>query len=912
MNIADQQVLNQQTVFRFDRLDALEGWWVGALALTVLVLGVIWIIHLYRRDTRELPRWLAASMLMLRLSLWGLLFLFFLQLERRSQQRVGRASEAVVLVDSSQSMSLAADDSPASESRIERVDRIIRDPSWLTGLTKQHRVSVYGTSTTATNEPIELISLKETTFIGAASRQQQVGVDPAQMASTWMALTVFMAGLILMGIAVSRAWQAGVVPAERFLFFGTALLLIGGVGLSTVFAIGAGNSISSLFLGGDEARITEEVATVEESSVAPLEAISKLEPLKANGPQSRIGDALQWISRKHDPATLAGVFLFSDGQNTSGLSLDAVGRAYQRLGTSIFPIGVGSPRPPVNVRIVDLESPPRVYPGDQFEVSATLQAVGATGEVEVQLLDGLDTDPWQGTIVDTKRVVPNPDGAAFEVPFELEPETAGKRQLAVRVVPLSGEQNTEDNQLVARYEVIARRLRVLVVAGGPSREYQFVRNLLHRDREVTLDVWLQSGQTGMSQEANELLTEFPTTAEALFAYDSLIAFDPNWDLLNVAQVELLDRWVAEQAGGLIYIAGPVFTPRLGAGKTEQKRKIRSLLPVVLESRSINLDQGRNAGESPLTLQWTEDGKRAQFLQPADVPEQSARIWDQFSGFFAYCAVREPKPGASVFSRIADDAAVVDGNFPVMMASQFFGAGRTFFMGSGELWRLRSEGDAYFDRVYTKLTRWSAEGRLLRDSNRGVLIIDPPKAIVGDTISIRAVLLDEQLVPLEVPEVEAQIFEPGRGFRPFLLRRLEGQPRGGTYGGQFTARLSGQYEIRIELGDITNRAVLRGNVHVRLPTLEMERPRRNDADMLLLASQSTGKYLTLDEPQSGGSNFTELVRQFAEENLLPRPQEVVLPGTPDRDFQRRRNAGLLACFSGAWILEWLLRRLNRLA
>ena len=67
-----------------------------------------------------------------------------------------------------------------------------------------------------------------------------------------------------------------------------------------------------------------------------------------------------------------------------------------------------------------------------------------------------------------------------------------------------------------------------------------------------------------------------------------------------------------------------------------------------------------------------------------------------------------------------------------------------------MWRLRGESDAYFDSYYTKLIRWVSEGRLLRDSNRGILLLDSSRAMVGDTITIRAVLTDEQFEPLECP------------------------------------------------------------------------------------------------------------------------------------------------------------------
>jgi hypothetical protein len=853
-----------------------------------------------------LPPILSAALSLLRLFILAVLVFFFLQPERRTQQRVGRPSEAVVLVDTSQSMSLAARDGVDSLSRLEVAQQLVEGSPMLDDLSAQNRVTVYLTGNG--QEPEQVLVRGPTAAAENSSKAdpQLESIGQSMRAAAWIGSILLVIGSVFLLTAGLDGWRYGADRAQKWVMGGVLCAMVGGVMLASTLAVGA--TIPFAELWGFAPNSAPE--TPEAESLEPAIDNAKLPELVADGQRSALGESLQWISKHHDAETLSSIFLLTDGQSNSGLSLEAAARNLTRISVPAYPIGLGSAQPPINIRVVDMEAPPRVYPGDRFAIAATLQAVGnLEEEVEVQLLDALDADPWQPQVMESRRVKFPNDGTPVQLQFELEPGSVGRRQIGIRLAAARGEQNTEDNQLTARYEVIARRLRVMVIAGGPTREYQFVRNLLHRDREVTLDVWLQSGEKGMSQDASELLTEFPATAEDLFEYDAIVAFDPDWDLLSAAQVELLDRWVAEQAGGFVLVGGPVYTPRLASGRADAKSKLRSLLPVVLAGRLLSIDEGRYAGEEAWPVQWTEDGRRADFLGPVDTPAESQAIWQSFSGFYGFFAAREPKPGATVYARYSDPTTAADGQLPILMASQFYGAGRSFFLGSGELWRLRTEGDAYFDRIYTKLVRWAAEGRLLRDSNRGFLLVDPPRAVLGDTISIRAVLLDDQFQPLELPEVEAQILEPGRAIRSMNLRRLEGQPRGGTYGGQFVVRYSGQYEVRIELGDVTNRQILRDTIQVRMPTSELERPRRNDADLEVLASLSQGKYLPLgNQPASDlTQNVTALLSQ-----VVPRPQETVLPGTQDRDFQRRRNAGVMWCIAVAIILEWVLRRLNRLA
>ena len=89
---------------------------------------------------------------------------------------------------------------------------------------------------------------------------------------------------------------------------------------------------------------------------------------------------------------------------------------------------------------------------------------------------------------------------------------------AAKVLPLTGESDPRDNcRTIGRVEVIERKNRVLIVAGGPTREYQFVRNLLYRDRDVESHVLLQTGTALSSQEAQELMTEFPADRSELAA-----------------------------------------------------------------------------------------------------------------------------------------------------------------------------------------------------------------------------------------------------------------------------------------------------------------------------------------------------------------------------------------------------------
>ena len=129
-------------------------------------------------------------------------------------------------------------------------------------------------------------------------------------------------------------------------------------------------------------------------------------------------------------------------------------------------------------------------------------------------------------------------------------------------------------------------LRVLLFAGGPTREYQFLRSFFVKQvdrKRMELSVLLQSGGREVVQDVppDRLLKSFPPRLDVgeknsnaddrsgnLAAYDVIIAFDPDWTKLTEEQGQLLEKWVGEEGHGLILVAGPVHTldlARPGAG-----------------------------------------------------------------------------------------------------------------------------------------------------------------------------------------------------------------------------------------------------------------------------------------------------------------------------------------------------------
>ncbi|MFN0052350.1 MAG: VWA domain-containing protein, partial [Planctomycetales bacterium] len=887
------------------------------------------------RDSVDLPRGVAWGLCLLRcVALFGILF-YFLDLEKREERKLVRRSRALVLVDTSLSMGIqdGADASGAGAAR-RRIDLVVDEFSradFLRDLRRAHDVIVYRFDQQTT--PTEVATFPRIEPNDPSPERDSTAARAAGLSEArWLAR--FSTLLVLASVACwiyawfrdwawLRLWFTRRETEERdgawSVLAGMVTLLAGLIVFSVANLRHPELELGAVLGWKDDVppslERAESGAERAPGAAAGDPPIAWQEEFGPRGLETRIGDSVRFVLNRERGGPIAGVVVVSDGGNNAGGDLQESIQLARAFGIPVHAIGLGGDKRPTNVRVTDLEAPPRIYPGDAFPITGYLQASNLAGQsVKVELLSqpGRVGDPnIVPTVEETRQVTLGRDGELLPLPFEVVPQQAGQRTYQLRVTPPGQDADPRDNARSATVQIVERKSRVLLFAGAANREYQFLRNVLYRDKETTVDVLLQTGSPGISQEADELLFEFPRIADELFAYDALFAFDPDWSKLDDGQIELLERWVADKAGGLVLVAGPVHTPKLVSARAGDGRleTIRGLYPVVFFGRgSATLSLSRTSSGTPWPLQFTRDGQDAEFLKLADDPQGNEQAWSSYPGVFGYVAVKDVKPGAKVLARFSDPATEVDGNKPVYLATQFYGAGRVVYQGSGEMWRLRQADEAFFDRYYTKLTRWVSQGRLLRDSNRGLLLVDKERCLLGETVTVQGILTDSQHQPLTLAEVTAVLIPPDGRRANLPLRRVTDAARPGMYSAQFTAALEGDYRIDLALPGGQEQELLSRELRARIPALETESPERNDPLLKDLAEKTGGEYfIGFDAALNRGANRAPLASR-----LEPQDQTTFLPGAPDREFDRMLMTWLMAVICGALCLEWLLRRLNKLA
>ncbi len=644
-------------------------------------------------------------------------------------------------------------------------------------------------------------------------------------------------------------------------------------------------------------RLPSEFQKAEQQADASSEASEIPAPdwkdlLAPRGVSTRLGDALDTLLTEAKSSTLSGIIVLTDGASNAGRDVQVPRDRARQQGTRLVAVGVGSTEPPLNLEVVRIVAPTDVQKGDPFELSAQLRGTGLTGRnVHVDLLQQKAGDP-DATVVASQDRILSEDEHDNEVVFELQPPDAGTIEYTVRASVSDGiESREDDNQLSREINIFDRPMRVLIIAGGPQRDYRYARTILHRHPSMESDIWLQSGGVGINQEANKLLHRFPETAEELYGYDVLLAFDVDWSQVNAAQQEMLTNWIANEGGGLVIVAGDVNTPAL-AGAADQEA-IRKLYPVLLDDIGLRLTS-RETAQTPFPLTFTPEGQAAEFLKLSD--NSSENPWEKFPGIYSTYPTRGAKAGTTIYAEFSDPLSRGRGGQPIVIAGQRYGQGQVLFIGSPELWRLRAMNAAYLERLWTKLVRKGAEGRSKRGLQRGMFVLDGREFVLGQTVPLRVRALNPQFQPLAADTLTLEAFGPG-GAPIVPSPELRKDPvRPAEFVGDFRALNPGRYRLSFRLPDTSEEVTTE---------IEMQLPRQEAASLVQdvnllkrLVDGTQGQYVTLAEAAS------------VIPSILPNQGERVIIDQRIRElWDRGWLMGLLAALV---CLEWLARKIWKLA
>jgi hypothetical protein len=387
-----------------------------------------------------------------------------------------------------------------------------------------------------------------------------------------------------------------------------------------------------------------------------------------------------------------------------------------------------------------------------------------------------------------------------------------------------------------------------------------------------------------------------------------------------------------------------------------------LYPVVLEdSRIINLDRQTN---DPWRLNFPGVTPEMEFMrldESLDAMTNPLKPWEDFffgpegagagkgaaaiRGFYNYYPVKHPKDGTQVIATFSDPLAkMADGREQPYLAFMPYGTGKVFWIGSGEMWRLRGYKESYHDRFWAKLTRFVGSGSLTQ-LNKRISPIHGRSFPANTFVTIDAKVLGKDMKPLDERSKPKLVLTPPRGalekdLNYDMTKKLStAEGWTGTFTSRFLARTPGEYQYRIEVPETGDTESGKFLIKESNPELDNTRP---DYDLMYdLASEADGVLSRVND-QTRKDLLARLLKpvktEKAEGDAPAEPKENVnrdkphllfelknadiIPSCMTAQLQEEKNRGqvrdhwdkwwFLGLAVGLLAIEWLTRKLLRLA
>lgn len=546
------------------------------------------------------------------------------------------------------------------------------------------------------------------------------------------------------------------------------------------------------------------------------EAVAREAILMERGRKTDLQAALDHVIREIPSDMLESIIVVSDARQTAGGGVEEAAAKLSMRGVPVHTILMGASRAPSDAAIVSVDAPDTILAEDRARFAVEVRLDGMSKRsLKVRLMNAND-------VVDTQSIELEPDGERKRVDLVDQPRDAGMQSYRIELDYDTQEVVATNNAHQVSVNVSRDPAHLLLLDGRPTWEFRYLKNLFAgrdpwtRLQYVLLEPRVIPGEPerqivaasvtrAVGAQAQVEATALPESVEEWLKFDVVILGDVAPDRLREQDWEALTTFVTQRGGTLIVMAGPWSMPH-----AYKAGPLRDLLPVypLRTERALMLGP-----ESEYRIQLTADGEADPMMRLAADPSENLTIWAgmppiqwrqpavrvrEAATVLAYAATPQMP---AFMQQQANNPQIAEQQREFQRANALItqhhiGLGNVLFFGFNHTWRLRYRtGDTFHHRFWGQIMRWAAAYKMPFGTEWIRLGTGQGRYAPGDTVQIRARLLQRDHAPAIVDDAVAVIRRGDETIMRRPMRYLVGSP--GIYEADVPGLEAGTYSVSLE-------------------------------------------------------------------------------------------------------------------
>jgi hypothetical protein len=576
--------------------------------------------------------------------------------------------------------------------------------------------------------------------------------------------------------------------------------------------------------------------------------------LRFAGGETDIGAALLAAQQQLAEKNLRAVVLVSDGNVTAGRNPLYAAEA---LGAPVYVIGVGDSTPKKDLLVARVLANAIAYVETRLPVDAIVRGSGLeAGTVQVTLSEG-------GSVVDRATVAVQAGGGEYPVSLSYTPKSEGVKKLTVDVAAVPGEATAKNNRSTFFVKALKSRMTIVLVAGAPSPDVSLIEQVLARDRNMALSMYVRKAGAAWYGNAPTQKTFDDADCILLVGYPTSASGSEALPLIRAA-MERANRPL------FLLLARDSDLPRLRAG-------LDAFLP-------FDVVQWRKE-ETQVFAEPAADARTHPVMATGIAPD----VWAKLPPLFKTESSFKTRPGAQTLATMKINGIAF--NEPVLLLRRINRSKVVAGTAYG-FWRWQLAHDAGDGRVPDLLIANAIRWLTTREDDKRVRIAAAREFFdSGEPVELTGQVYDETYEPVDDAEVTVSVRGPAGEqtvvLTPFGAGRYAGRIDGGAEG-DYTFSGAATRDGK-ELGRDNGRFSV-GELNVEF----LETALNNQA-LRALAARTGGRYFPAADIRGLADAVTSR-GDFA-------PREL----TEQRDIQLWNALGLLAAAVLLFAAEWYLRK-----